>query len=236
MTTQQYEPFAATVDLVVLTIRTNALRVLTICRGEEPYKGQLALPGGFVHPDEDLADAAARELAEETGIDLAAVHLEQLATYGTPGRDPRMRVVTVVYLALVPEPPRPSAGTDTEAADWVPVTELSGDQLAFDHNQILADGLERARAKLEYSPLATAFCPPEFAVGELRRVYEIVWGCSLDPRNFHRKVTSTPGFLEPVGKTVSRYERGRPAQLYRCGTATQLHPPMLRGSVNSTAQ
>jgi 8-oxo-dGTP diphosphatase len=142
-----------------------------------------------------------------------------------------MRVITVAYLALAPEaalnpglaPPR--AGGDASEAAWMPVARATG--LAFDHDQILADGVERARAKLEYTPLATAFCPAEFTVAQLRRVYEIVWGTELDPRNFHRKVTGTPGFLRPAGGSTAG-ERGRPAQLYRRGDATLLVPPMLR--------
>jgi 8-oxo-dGTP diphosphatase len=100
-------------------------------------------------------------------------------------------------------------------------------RLAFDHDQILEDGLERARAKLEYSPLATAFCAREFTVAELRRVYEVVWGLELDPRNFHRKVTGSPGFLVPTGRSTTR-NGGRPAQLYRRGGATVLNPPITR--------
>ena len=107
----------------------------------------------------------------------------------------------------------------------------SSEKLAFDHDRILADGLERARAKLEYTPLATAFCPAEFTVGQLRRVYEIVWGTTLDPRNFHRKVTGTPGFLAPTDRTTEG-ERGRQAQLYRRGDAAVLYPPMLRSAVS----
>jgi 8-oxo-dGTP diphosphatase len=214
---------AVTVDLVVLTVREDALCALVVQRGEEPFAGREALPGGFVRPDEDLSEAAARELAEETG--LRPGHLEQLGSYGAPGRDPRMRVVTVAHLALVPDQPAPIAGTDAAAARWAPVDELTG--LAFDHDRVLADGVERARAKLEYAPLATAFCPPEFTVAELRRVYEVVWGRPLDPRNFHRKVTGAAGFLEATGTTTTR-DGGRPAQLYRRGPATLLHPPLLR--------
>ena len=223
-----FPPVAVTVDLVVLTIRNDGLQVMLVRRGEEPFAGALALPGGFVRPDEGLSQAAARELAEETRLTVGAAHLEQLASYGDPGRDPRMRVVTVAYLALAPEMPLPRAGTDAAEALWVDAAEvLDGDALAFVHQRILADGVERARAKLEYTPLAAAFCPPEFTIGQLRRVYEIVWGISLDPRNFHRKVTGTPGFVIPEG-TATAGDRGRPAQLYRSGPAQQLHPPLLR--------
>jgi 8-oxo-dGTP diphosphatase len=237
-----FPPFAVTVDLVVLTVRRHALCALTVRRGEEPFQGQWALPGGFVRADEDLASAAARELAEETGLRVngdsrTGVHLEQLATYGDPDRDPRMRVVSVAHLVLAPDLPAPTPGGDAGGAEWKPVSRLLGgpgqspaERLAFDHTTILTDGVERARSKIEYSSLAAAFCPPEFTVGELRRVYEAVWGVSLDPRNFHRKVTGTPGFLVPVGGTTTR-QGGRPAQLFRAGGATILNPPMLRPEV-----
>ena len=214
-----------TVDLVLLTIRNGELQVLLVRRGIPPFQGEWALPGGFVLESEDLTDAAARELREETGVDPAAGHFEQLATYGAPGRDPRGRVVTVAYLALLPDLPAPVAGSDAAGASWRPVA--AGDPLAFDHARILADGLERARAKLEYTPLATAFCPPAFTIAELRTVYETVWRTRLDPRNFHRKVTGAENFIEPTGESAIR-ERGRPAQLYRRGTATLLHPALLR--------
>jgi 8-oxo-dGTP diphosphatase len=227
---REYPPTAVTVDLVVLTIRDDALTALAVTRGEEPFRGRPALPGGFVRPGEDLAGAAARELDEETGLTPADAHTEQLASYGAPDRDPRMRVVTVAYLALAPGMPSPRAGGDAAGADWVGVAELLGGgrgPLAFDHGQILADGVERARAKLEYTPLGAAFCPPEFTIAQLRRVYEIVWGTSLDPRNFHRKVTGADGFVVPAG-AATEGERGRPARLYRRGPAASLHPPLLR--------
>lgn len=222
-----HPPFAVTVDLVVLTLTGDELCALVVRRGIEPYRGEWALPGGFVREDEDLPDAARRELAEETGLAAGTVHIEQLAGYGAPDRDPRMRVVTVAYLALAPDLPTPNAGTDAAEARWTPVRSLTGEHLAFDHDRILADGLERARAKLEYSPLATAFCAPEFTVAELRRVYELVWDTRLDPRNFHRKVTGAEGLLEPTGHTTTR-DGGRPAQVYRRGKAEMLYPPMLR--------
>ena len=216
--------FAVTVDLVVLTIRDGTLCALLIRRGIPPYRGRWALPGGFVREHEDLDAAAVRELREETGLAALAGHLEQLASYGAPRRDPRGRVVTIAYLALLPDLPAPTAGSDASGAAWRPVTSGA---LAFDHGRILADGVGRARAKLEYTPLATAFCPAEFTVADLRTVYETVWGAPLDPRNFHRKVTTTEGFLTPTGRTTAG-ERGRPAQLYRRGPATLLYPPLLR--------
>jgi 8-oxo-dGTP diphosphatase len=245
-----YPPVAVTVDVVLLTIRDDRLMVLAVRRGVPPYLGQLALPGGFVRSGEGLEAAAVRELAEETGLAAGGergAHLEQLASYGDPDRDPRMRIVSIAYLALAPRLPLPEAGSDAAEASWIPADDLlappdqtATDQtptdqtptgqsqiLAFDHRRILADGVERARSKLEYTSLATAFCPPEFTVAELRRVYEVVWGTVLDPRNFHRKVTGTPGFLAPAGSATSG-ERGRPAQVYRKGPALQLHPPILR--------
>ena len=227
-----YPPVAVTVDIVLLTIRQDSLAALMIRRGGEPFKGSYALPGGFIQPDEDLAQAAARELEEETGA--KDVHLEQLGTYGTPNRDPRMRVVSVAYLALTPDPPAVTAGSDAASAEWVSVATFldaslppKPSLLAFDHQQILRDGVERARAKLEYTALATAFCPDQFTVAELRRVYEIVWGVELDARNFHRKITGTLGFLEPTEEMTSR-GGGRPAQVFRRGPTTALNPPLLR--------
>ena len=222
-------PFGVTVDLVVFTIRGEQLCVLTVRRGVAPYRGRWALPGGFVDEAEGLLDAARRELGEETGLDADEVHLEQLATYGDPRRDPRMRVVSVAYLALAASLPEPAAGTDAAEARWQPAADLlaARRRLAFDHDAILRDGLERARAKLEYSPLATAFCAAEFTVAELRRVYEVVWGTRLDPRNFHRKVTGAEGFLVPTGRMTTR-DGGRPAQLFRRGDATLLNPPITR--------
>ncbi|NUO59072.1 MAG: NUDIX hydrolase [Hamadaea sp.] len=221
---------AVTVDVVALTIRDGRLHLLLIERGEHPFAGTRALPGGFVR-EETLEEAARRELAEETGLrpeNLGRVHLEQLGTFGDPGRDPRMRVVSVAYLAFAPSLPDPRSGGDATAAGWFPVDEVGS--LAFDHGDIVAAGLERARSKLEYTPLATAFVGPEFTIAELRSVYSAVWGEDLHAGNFHRKVLSVPGFVESTGATTERGgERGGPrARLYRAGDARLLHPALLR--------
>ena len=217
------------VDLVVLTIRDDELCALLVKRGISPFKGSWALPGGFVTGGEDLGTAAERELAEETGLTGADVHVEQLATYGDPRRDPRGRVVSVAFLALAPSLPEPSAGSDAAGARWAPVAGALAERsrLAFDHAMILEDGVERARSKLEYTPLGAAFCREEFTIAELRRVYEVVWGTTLDPRNFHRKVTGTVGFVVPTGRRTAG-DGGRPAQLFRAGPATVLLPPLVR--------
>ena len=223
---------ALTVDIVVLTIRSGRLSVLLIRRGAEPFAGDWALPGGFVEPDEDLDDAAARELCEETGLDDVPGHLEQLRTYGEPGRDPRMRIVSVAYLALMPDLPPPSAGSDAAEARYWAVEDLEGPdapRLAFDHEQIVRDAVERARSKLEYTSLAASFTDEPFTLGELRRVYEAVWGAPLHAPNFRRKVLSTPGFVVPLDeKSPPADTGGRPAQLFRRGAAALLHPAFLR--------
>ncbi|MEX5632589.1 NUDIX hydrolase [Parafrankia sp. FMc2] len=282
-----FDPVAVTVDVVALTVRERKLHVLLVRRGEEPFAGRWALPGGFVRPrpdgtghplEEDLPEAAARELVEETGLTAAEadarppdglpdeppgapgavrpagsarVHLEQLGTYGTPGRDPRMRVISVAYLAFAPDLPDPTAGGDAAAAAWLPLatgsggvafdTSVVGDlpfdavlpgDLAFDHGRILADGVERARSKIEYTPLATAFVGEQFTITELREVYTTVWGRAPHAANFHRKVLSVPGFLEDTGTTTERggSRGGRRARLYQAGPAKLLHPALLRPS------
>ncbi|MEU4241225.1 NUDIX domain-containing protein [Actinoplanes sp. NPDC026619] len=228
-----YPSVAVTVDVVALTIRDGRLCVLLVERAEHPFAGRRALPGGFVRPDETLDQGALRELTEETGLRpgegaLERVHLEQLRTYGDPGRDPRMRVFSVAYLAFAPSLPDPQAGGDASAAYWVPVDEANN--LAFDHDAVIKDGLDRARSKLEYTPLATAFVDREFTIGELRSVYAAVWGEELHAGNFHRKVLSVPGFVESTGETTAKGgERGGPrAKLYRAGDARLLHPALLR--------
>ncbi|KRC32958.1 NUDIX domain-containing protein [Oerskovia sp. Root22] len=204
-----------TVDVVALTVRDGTLQVLLVTRLLDPFRDRLALPGGFVLAGETLPQAAARELAEETGVAVPG-HLEQLRTYGPLDRDPRGPVLSVAHLLLAPTYGLPAAGSDAAQVGWYPVDEALADGagLAFDHHRILRDGVERARAKLEYSTLATAFCGPEFTIAQLRAVYEAVWGTRLDPRNFHRKAVGTPGFLVETGESTSG-GTGRPAALYR---------------------
>ncbi|MEU4509202.1 NUDIX domain-containing protein [Nonomuraea bangladeshensis] len=217
------------VDLVVLTVRNNALSALVWRRDNPPFLRRWSLSGGFIQLDEDLPDAARRILAERAGLPGAPVHLEQLQTYGYPDRDPRQRVLSVAYLGLAPDLP----ASEQAHMSWQPVDALT--VMAFDHRRIMLDGVERARAKLEYTSLGAAFCAPEFTVADLRRVYEIVWGRTLDPRNFHRKVTKAEGFLVETGGTTTR-DGGRPAKLYRRGPAELLHPPMLRSLKDEPAR
>lgn len=229
VTKKKFVPFAfIAVDIVVLTIRDRQLQVMAVRRGEEPDVGKLALPGGFVKKDEDLEAAARRELVEETNLEVE--FLEQVKTYGAPDRDPRGRTISVLYVAVVPDLPEGEAGTDATEALWVPVVELEKMSLPFDHSIMLADAVERARAKLEYSPLAASFCREPFTIGQLRRVYEIVWGkqkYDIDPANFQRKVLSAKDFVVATGEVVSDGP-GRPAREYRLGTASILNPPVTR--------
>jgi 8-oxo-dGTP diphosphatase len=222
------------VDLVILTLRASQLQVLLVERGIEPYQGFHALPGGFLNnADEDILAAAHRELLEEANLDGSRLHLEQLHTYGSPGRDPRGRIISVAHLAIAPGLPEPVAGTDAARASWAPAEEvLAGNlKLAFDHQQIVVDGVERARTKLEHSPLATAFCDETFTISELQQVYEAVWGVQLDPRNFYRKVQGVPGFIVPAGSD-RRTTKGRPARLFRTGSRTTLYPPLVRPNLS----
>ena len=223
-----FPPFAVTVDVVVLTLRERRLHVLLIQRGGEPFRGCWALPGGFVRPAETLEEAAARELREETGVD-AAAYLEQVAAYGDPDRDPRMRVVTVSYLAVLPGVGEIAAGSDAARAAFVPVEEVLGTEpgraLAFDHALILSDAVAYAQEKLTSTSLATAFVGPEFTLGDLREVYEAAWGVDLDPGNFRRKVLATEGFVTPTGRRASSGSGGgKPAETYRPVGRVRLHP------------
>lgn len=234
----EYPSFALTVDLAVFTIRAGLLSVLLVQRRDHPYRGYWALPGGFVRAGESAGDAAVRELAEETGVTTFTGHLEQLRTYSGPGRDPRMRVVSVAHVALAPGLPDPRPGGDAAAARWWPVEDLGLEDggpdappLAFDHAQILADALERVRSKLEYTTLAASFAEEPFTLADLRRVYAAVWGTAPDLGNFRRKVLGTGGFVVEVqrsGTAAAGPAGGRPPLLYRRGDAVILHPPMLR--------
>jgi 8-oxo-dGTP diphosphatase len=255
----EYDPrafpaFVVTVDLAIFTIRDGVLCVLLVKRGSHPCRGWWALPGGHIRQSVESAEAAAaRELEEETGLDRLALgaHLEQLATYSEPWRDPRMKVglqvVTVAFVALVPNLGAPRAGTDASAAQWWPVEDLTlvrgrgaertangqnpeGLALAFDHATILSDALERVRSKLEYTTLAAQFLSEPFSLADLRRVYLAVWGAAPDLANFRRKVLSTPGFVEPAERSAAsnRTAPGRPPLLYRRGPATYLDPPLRR--------
>ena len=230
-----YPPVAVTVDVAVFTIRDDALQVLLIERGGEPFRGALALPGGFVRPNEDLDQAAARELAEETGLHTGAWHLEQLASYGAPDRDPRMRVVTVAYWAICADLPALRAGGDAVAATLTPVEQLErgGVRVAFDHDRLVRDAVERTRSKLEYTALAAKFCPPTFTIGQLRRVYEAVWNTRLDPGNFQRNVQESGAFKKRVAAASGpQSRRGRPAALWSVSESTgvddQLAMPLER--------
>ncbi|UOZ05685.1 NUDIX domain-containing protein [Amycolatopsis sp. WQ 127309] len=223
---------AVAVDLTVLTVRDRSLQVLVVTRANPPFQDRIALPGGFLEDGEDLDQAAHRELAEETGLNGADLAIRQLRSYGAPDRDPRGRVVSVNYVALMPDLPLPVAGGDAKAAHWVPVQDVLSDpdKLAFDHHRLLIDAVDYARSQLSATTLATKFCPPEFTIAQLREVYEIVWDVELDPSNFHRKVTGSRGFLIPTG-TRAEGTGGRPAKLYRAGTGIRLHPALLRDSV-----
>ena len=228
---QAYPPVAVTVDVVTFTIVDDQLQVLLVRRGQRPYRGYWALPGGFVLPDEDLDAAARRELEEETGVEATQVYLEQLGTYGTPERDPRMRVVTVAYWAILANLPKPRGGGDAADADLFPVVMVEADALkiAFDHDKIIAEAVERVRSKLEYTTLAAQFCPPEFTISQLRRVYEAVWNARLEPANFHRKVTRTPGYLRSTGdRTDPSAGGGRPARTYQTGDVAPISLPIPR--------
>lgn len=226
-----FPPFAVTVDIVLMTVVERQLKVLLIQRGEWPYKGDWALPGGFVRLDEDLGEAAVRELAEETGVSAERSRLLQLGAYGHPDRDPRnreprsrelrSRVVTVAYGAVVARLAEvPRGGSDAAHAELVPVAEVQSDRLrlAFDHRRIVDDAVARLRAELDTSDVATGFCPPEFTIRDLREIYEAILQTELDSGNFQRMVTQREGYLTPTERRVVPSERGgRPAALWRAG-------------------
>jgi 8-oxo-dGTP diphosphatase len=189
-------------------LRDNALKVLLVKRGNEPYAGMWAIPGGAVGLEEPLEAAAGRRLEEATG--LRDVFLEQLFTFGQPGRDPRQRVITVAYYAVVPAAyVVPGTLGDADLVRWWPTGNLP--PLAFDHADILSYALTRLRYKLEYTAVGFELLPETFTLSELQTAYEIVLGEALDKRNFRRKILSA-GVIEPAGGY--RTGEGRPAQLF----------------------
>jgi 8-oxo-dGTP diphosphatase len=214
-----FPAFAVTVDVVILTMADGLLHVLLVRRGQEPFRGMWATPGGFKRPDETLDEAARRELSEETGVDVPSL-LTQFGAYGDPGRDPRMNVVTVAYLAVVRDVGAIVSGTDAAAAALIPVSDVLNEklELAFDHLRIVRDAVERVRVELEVSGMATAFVGTTFTLAELRAVYEAVWGVQLDAANFRRSVVAEDGWVIATGRRARPGATGgKPAELYRAG-------------------
>jgi 8-oxo-dGTP diphosphatase len=235
MSTNTYDPsefpaFAVTVDVVVLTMAKGRLQVLLVQRGIDPFAGMWAIPGGFKRPDETLDEAARRELHEETGVDGSAL-LRQFGAYGDPGRDPRMNVVTVAYVAVIRDIGTPAASTDAAAAALIPVDEVvSGEvELAFDHTTILGDAVDRVRTDLELTGTATAFLPPAFTLAELRSVYEAVWNVRFDAANFRKRVLAEDGWVIPTGRRAQPGAAGgKPAELFRAGRRWKHGSPVRR--------
>jgi len=202
-----------TVDIVIFNLREGSLQVLLVKRGVPPFEGQYAIPGGFIRGDESLEEAALRELHEETGV--RNVFLEQLYTFGDPKRDPRGRVITVAYYALIASDKLSLvAGADAAEAQWFPASSVP--PLAFDHKSILDYALERLRNKLEYTTVGFQLLPEKFTLGELQAVYEVILGRPLDKRNFRRKLALL-GILKPL-REWQRTGR-KPAQLFRFAAA-----------------
>lgn len=230
---KDYSQISATVDLNIFTIKNGKLCLLLVRRGNHPFRGYWALPGGFVDVNENIDEAAQRELLEETNIEIEASYLEQLKTYGGPDRDPRGFVISTAYVALLPNVANPLAGDDAAEAHFFPIEDvLSSDfDLAFDHRTIITDALERVRAKIEYSTVAFHFINSDaFTISELRNVYEIVWGEPITPSNFRRKIQSVPNLITPTGaRRSSIVQGGRSSDLYRAGTAIEIYPPFRRG-------
>jgi ADP-ribose pyrophosphatase YjhB (NUDIX family) len=203
---------SVTVDLVIFTIAEDDLKVLLIRRGQEPFKGRWALPGGFVEIDESLERAAARELKEEVGV--TNVYLEQLYTFGEPRRDPRGRVISVSYFALVDaERQRIVAASDAAEAQWHSV--FGAPKLAFDHAKILDYAVWRLRNKIEWTTVGYELLPKKFTLSELQRVYEIILQRPVDKRNFRKKILAQGQILE-LNESRSDVAH-RPARLYSFG-------------------
>ncbi len=213
----EYPHPAVTTDIVIFTIQQEKLKVLLIRRLSEPFQNGWALPGGFVEIEEDLEQAALRELREETGI--SGVYLEQLYTFGKPERDPRERVITVAYYSLVPiDRLNLDAGSDARETAWFDIEDLP--ELAFDHRQIISKAKQRLTAKLAYSTIALQFMPSKFTLSELQRVYEIIHGDTLDKRNFRKRMLAYD-CMEDTGE-VRRNGSHRPARLYTLKTPGQV--------------
>ena len=210
--TYEYPRPALTVDCVVFGLDEADLKVLLVQRDLPPFKDRWALPGGFVRMEESVDDAARRELREETGISLDDVYLEQLYTFGTPNRDPRGRVVSVAYYALVNlADHRVQAATDARDAAWFSVSDTPS--LAFDHDEILAAALERLKGKVRYQPIGFELLPPKFTLSQLQRLYETVLERQLDKRNFRKKILSMGVLVET--DEVQTDVAHRAARLYR---------------------
>ncbi len=206
----KYDRPSVTTDIVIFTLRNQDLQVLLVKRKHWPFEGSWAIPGGFVRMEESLEESARRELWEETGV--KDVYLEQLYTFGKPGRDPRTRVITVAYLAVAPAGQiAPRAGSDAAQARWWSIYKLP-DELAFDHAEILAYALIRLRYKLEYTAVGFELLPEEFTLAELQAAYEIILGEDLDKANFRKKLAKA-NVVEATGHY--RQTAGRPAELYR---------------------
>ena len=209
MYTYHYPHPSVTTDIVIFTLQDDQLKVLLIERANHPFQGHWALPGGFIEIEEDLETAAIRELREETGV--TGVFLEQLYTFGKPNRDPRERVISIAYYALVPIDClniRPDS--DAVKVDWFSCTELP--ELAFDHDEIITIARKRLAAKINYSTIALHFMPQKFTLTELQRVYEIIMSLPLDKRNFRKRVLA----FDSIHDTGEKRRNGkhRPARLY----------------------
>lgn len=206
----EYPHPAVTVDCVVFGLDGENLKILLIERGMDPFQGSWALPGGFIEMDEDLEVSARRELQEETGV--KNLYLEQLHTFGKPGRDPRERVITIAYFAIVNLFDHPAkAGTDASKAEWFSVEKLPS--LAFDHKKIFKMALERLQSKLRYKPLVFEFLPNSFTLRQVQHLYETILCRNMDKRNFRKKIMAS-GLLIPLDK-VEKDVSHRAAQLFK---------------------